>query len=364
MDIRRNNFFLLKASLDDSRHILVKRASDLEFELGEEICQKCLTDLINPKRRIFSEIRWFIYETETEIQNILTGIENGDPIDSVTSNLSAINTIDYWYKFDNKNISSQLKYLSNYYYASQGISCEDILNSINNHRLISGFTEATFSDVSAELNSYLSELESRVLDAVFSFGDKSQADLVLRFALQIASIDNPYPEWGLPQAILSRYELLHGDAIMIEEQGIIKYVNAERMHYGMYSQRDLFDQINIRLDRWRAIANPINYVNFTKGVYKRSSMSMLQTIQEFILFLNNNKNDYTGALDLIRILSTHCEYFPGIKENLEGGISTIKNNQQVKVKNERQKKVQGAIQAVRIIGGIIFFIFLLYTCSL
>ena len=371
MDLKQNSFFILKATLDDSRTVLAEKAEDLEFELGEEICQKCLTDLINPKRRLYSEIRWFLDETEDEIREIISNIDSHGVVQSVSSYLSSLNLIDYWYNYKDKSIPNQIKCLTDYYKAIQGISSEDVVFSINHHRKNAGFTEASFADVSAELNSYLSEIENKVLAAVFDFTPRNQAELILRFAKSISSKQKPYPEWGFPQAVVSRYELLNGDQINESEEAIIHLINSEKNRYTSFTKNELFERIDKKLTEWEAIAKPINYINYTNDVHRKSSMNMLCSIREFVLYLNNNREDYTGALDLNRILISHCEYFPGLIQDLKKGSSTIQNNQNIAVQNqrireqrERQERYDKTANGVKLFFGIGIFIFMIVMCSL
>ena len=100
-------------------------------------------------------------------------------------------------------------------------------------------------------------------------------------------------------------------------------------------------------------------------------MNMLCSIREFVLFLNNNREDYTGALDLNRILISHCEYFPGLIQDLKKGSSTIQNNQNIAVQNqrireqrERQERYDKTANGVKLFFGIGIFIFMIVMCSL
>ena len=372
MDIKANYFYLIKASLNDSRIALNEKAAELEFELGDDVCQKCLTNLTNPRRRIYSEIRWFLDESEERIHQILEKIDSGEKIEEVESDLSIINLIDYWYHFDKNDISYQIANLSYFYNTIQSISCSDIVESINEHRRIAGFTEAVFSDVSAELSSYLSEVENKVLDSIFGFSERSQSDLVFRFAKSIASQNNPYPEWGFPQSILARYELLYGDKINNLESKIKKIVEEGMKTISFNSDKDIFfDEVDDWLRRWEEIANPISYINFTNGVHRRSSMEMLCSIRDCVLYLNNIRKDYTGAIDLNNILINHCKYFPTLSEDLKKGLSTIKKNNEIEVQNreyirraEKAQQTKNVSNVLISVLGIGFVFFLFVMCSI
>ncbi len=59
MEFKDNPFYILDASLHDSKSIIHEKAENKSFELSEEICRNAERILVNPKRRLEAEIGWF-----------------------------------------------------------------------------------------------------------------------------------------------------------------------------------------------------------------------------------------------------------------------------------------------------------------
>lgn len=338
MDIRNNYFKILNANLDDNINTLAIKAGDLEFELGEDVCQNALNELINPRRRIAIEIRWFLEETDDEILQIMKGIENEEKIVGDFSNLTILNTMENWFEYNSTSVSCQLDWLNKFYYAYKSISVENITELINKHRLIAKFSEASFSDVSIELNVYLAELENKVLGSIFAFNYNTQADIFYRFVQKVYEDEKDYPKWGFPQSVLNRYELLHGEDINELEVYIEEYIEDVKNNCYLYPVNIIFKEIDETLTEWENLSNPINYINFLNDDYSRSSKGPLLHVRDLVLSYNNDHKNYQAAYDLIKILNKHCQYFPDIKEHSKKEKNVIKQNNDAVHKNE--KKVQ------------------------
>lgn len=358
MDLAKNNFYLLKASLDDDKMTLSEKAGELEFELGEEIAQKCLADLINPKRRLYSEIRWFLDEPEWVLAKNITALDNGKKIATISTYLSAINIIDDWYDFKCKDVSELIRWVNAYYKSTKEITDEKVLASINYHRKKAGFPEANFSDVSAELNSYLSEVENKVLDSIFAIEKTNQSQFFMSFATKISSSGRPYPTWGFPQALLARYELLYSDEIIELEHNVSEFITNAKKNFSEGKIYWTITQIEEELENWANIANPVSYIDYTNGVHRRSGMSMLCDVRDFVLFLNNEKHDYSSSLKLNNILLKYCDYFPELKQDLKKGSEVIAKN--LATNNEliqQQRKIETEFKTKQKINEILYDIF-------
>lgn len=151
MDLLQNHFHILTATPRDNRQRIMSLAEERSLMIDSNMCIQARSDLINPRKRLSSEIAWLPGIGPKRSAELLLLVESSPPdlldIDKVTSVTRANLLAAGLSRLTDYSPEDITKWILEIAWAFDGIKSKELCVIINDERIVSGFPEVT--DLSA-----------------------------------------------------------------------------------------------------------------------------------------------------------------------------------------------------------------------
>jgi outer membrane protein assembly factor BamE (lipoprotein component of BamABCDE complex) len=353
--IFKNPFYILGATSRDDRETIVSLFEEKSLLYDYSQCQDALNILLNPRRRLFAEITWFIGISPESTQTIIEYFEfldNGQQTKEV--NLEKYESIAYLVFLFNKILFSKFTDIYEFGYAILALnSCfefldpTEILFMINAERSISGFPAVT--DIS-DIDSVLLEIRRTINSEL----DKKLRALPLFQYVELALMLTEQCIAGsscckgiIVEDIISSYELFI-QSILDEKLQVIYSIKEELESVTISAPCSvLVDKLILAIKDWDKYARPLQLIANVKGSSHSDSMRLTASIREMTASLYNNTYIETDtALKITKVLKEIFAELPEFAEVVDEDIQIleqIKKNQ----KAEQQDIEEGDLGALK-----------------
>lgn len=308
MDLFKNPFHILNASIHDSRRKIKELADERSLTIDSNECTEAYSELTNPRKRLSAEIAWLPDIKPQKTQELLKLIESSDnsfyqqiSIGQFPSIVKANLVATYLnYSNNHNNLSELIAEISSVF---DNFDPEEIIAIINKERLVSGFPEV--SDISAveseiqERRRYYRQVIKSALDNLYP------KDLVNTITSTIEKTTN-YGEKQSPILIddlIDSYEV-EAQVFFTKEEENIKIL-ADRIRTATDEKqsseelKNMVDQLITVVQNWGSVAKPIQISTKSRGLDHDSSNRVAGIVRDLLIYIFNKH----GELDLSKKLT-------------------------------------------------------------
>ncbi len=330
-DLTRNAFALLdvtpranRAQLEDAYQDALLEADNHD---GEAVLNRAQQSLISPRDRLESELGFFIDTKPSTAKTILSSLRNGAaglPFGEVAG-LDLINLSAHLCGIGNP--SERFEHASQLVAAYEALDFDEISESLNALRSVSGFGPVEPAQVKTALNRLRLVHARAALDAILANNDG--VDQLATLAEEI-SCAGPTGRSFL-ESLLQEYESriapeLGHAASKVRES--LAAVDADP------EDRRLVTALAADLRAWDRLAQPLQNADRARGIDEHHSRELFGEIREVCLSFANERGLYSQALAISELAAEVFSELPDAAGKLEEDIETLSDLSTQKAKSE------------------------------
>lgn len=330
-DLTRNAFALLdvtpranRAQLEDAYQDALLEADNHD---GEAVLNRAQQSLISPRDRLESELGFFIDTKPSTAKTILSSLRNGAaglPFGEIAG-LDLINLSAHLCGIGNP--SERFEHANQLVAAYEALDLDEISESLNALRSVSGFGQVEPAQVKTALNRLRLVHARAALDAILANNDG--VDQLATLAEEISCV-GPTGRSFL-ESLLQEYESriapeLGHAASKVRES--LAAVDADP------EDRRLVTALAADLRAWDRLAQPLQNADRARGIDEHHSRELFGEIRDVCLSFANERGLYSQALAISELAAEVFSELPDAAGKLEEDIETLSDLSSQKTKSE------------------------------
>lgn len=330
-DLTRNAFALLdvtpranRAQLEDAYQDALLEADNHD---GEAVLNRAQQSLISPRDRLESELGFFIDTKPSTAKTILSSLRNGAadlPFGEIAG-LDLINLSAHLCGIGNR--SERFEHANQLVAAYEALDLDEISESLNALRSVSGFGQVEPAQVKTALNRLRLVHARAALDAILANNDG--VDQLATLAEEISCV-GPTGRSFL-ESLLQEYESriapeLGHAASKVRES--LAAVDADP------EDRRLVTALAADLRAWDRLAQPLQNADRARGIDEHHSRELFGEIRDVCLSFANERGLYSQALAISELAAEVFSELPDAAGKLEEDIETLSDLSSQKTKSE------------------------------
>lgn len=348
--IYKNPFLLLGATVRDNRKKILDLAEEKSLKLDHDTYAKARSDLTNSRIRLSAEISWLpgisprrgleyltiLKSSPVELLNtIWNKLGEGDiGISIAVTNLmfAAFSRLDP--TVDSDDISH---WIANICYSVDGLDENEILRSINEDRLVSGFPEVKLTDIESELflhRHYYLEVINIFLNSLSS----TKLVDVLTKTLEETTNKGEYHAPLLVDELIDSYQQKTNNFLQKEAENIKKLVVAvrEAAVSGEINAEPLIERLDEVVRKWDRVAQPIQLSMKARGLEHDISHEIAIDIRSLGIDLFNEHNFLDASKQITKMLQDVFAELPEVAQKLDEDEKTLDNIFNERIESQKQ----------------------------
>lgn len=330
-DLTRNAFALLNVTTRANRAQLEDAYQDALLEAdnhkAEAVLNRAQQSLISPRDRLESELGYFIDTKPSTVKTILSSLRNGAsglPIGEVAG-LDLINLSAHLCSIGNPR--ERFEHADQLVAAYEALDFDDVSQSLNALRSVSGFGSVEPAQVKTALNRLRLVHARAALDAILANDDG--VDHLATWADEL-SCAGPSGRAFL-EALLQEYESriapeLGHAASKVRDS--LAAVDADP------EDRRLITALETDLRAWDRLAQPLQNADRARGIDEHHSRELFGEIRDVCLSFANERGLYSQALAISELAAEVFSELPDAAGKLEEDIETLSDLSSQKAKAE------------------------------
>ncbi|MBT5269841.1 MAG: hypothetical protein HOL70_10395, partial [Candidatus Marinimicrobia bacterium] len=347
MDLLDNPFHILGATPRDNRQRIIDLADERSLLVDADACTQARSNLTNPRKRQAAEISWLIGIGPKRAEELIARIQesptdllqekNISPI--ARSNLlsAAMKRLPAYSPFE---VS---KWILETARAFEEVDIEQVQATINDDRVVSGFSEITdLSGVQSELN----ELRRSHLNTIRDTLDKLESGHLVKavtIAIEVATEDGKKHGQILIDDLVDIYEVEAQEFLRIEGENIDQLVDeitdlADNGTSGDLLVKKVF-QLNKVVRNWDTVAQPIQVSTKSRGLEHDASHEVAAIVRGLALKLYNEHDELGLSQKITEMLSEVFAEVVEVAERAAEDIAALEN-----IADQRSEWVEQASQ--------------------
>lgn len=342
--LHRNPFWLLGASVQDTRQRIVDLADERSLRLDHDVCQKARADLTNPRIRLGAEMAWLPGVAEDRVSQLMDRLlgdprsvaaESGlPPLAHTNLMAAACELMDAFLPAE--EIASHIKEMA---YLAERISLEEVRRAINEDRAIADFPEIRntekiseeFADRSLHFRSAIKEMLNRLPTA-------SMIE-TMTGVVESATGNGTRHAPALMDQLVDSYETECQDFLQKEKENTLKLLQAIRnlAASGEDALEPLIDQLERVARKWDKVVRPIQLSAKSRGIEHSLSMEAARQIRSMSVDLFNEHGMLAPAKRILSLLTEVFSETPEMLEYLKEDAEALQD-----IEKKRASKKSGA----------------------
>ena len=372
MNLLQNPFHILTASPRDNRRRIMELADERSLLLDSSECMEARSKLINPRKRLSSEVAWLPGTGPKRAREILSLIELSPAglldVDKLTSIARANLLAAGLARLPDCNSDDIAKWILKIAWAFEGIDPEKLRVIINEERVASGFPEVTdISTVEVEIQERRRYYRKVIKSALGNLAFKEHVEAVT-IAVTSATDDGEKQGPTLISDLVDSYEV-DVQEFLEKEEGNIKAL-VEQLRASVDTKRPdstlapLVNRLIQVVKNWDTVAQPIQVSTKSQGRDHGPSHRVAVLVRDLAIYMFNKH----GKLDFSKQLTNMLqEVFAEVGKVAErtaedaGALDEITEQYKVFLdKMRRQRRGGKLVGKWKGIIGIVFVIFVLF----
>lgn len=346
--LKDNPFYILEVSPTDKRASIINKAEEKAFFIDSNAAEEAQAKLLNPAKRLQSEVDWFLDATKGQIQTINDSINQNKTIgaDGLVG-MSKLNAILY-----NFVLSSY----DDYYemgYAILEIDeqfCElnpsSLAETINVCRKDAGVLPVNEEEVERELNSKRDQIRQIISSKVQQLGTDEYIEFVTMLAEKCIA-DEDYEDGIIISDMVDQYELKMQAEIESSADEITAKIEKIKTLSNKESIESNVAMLVRQIKAWDALVQPLQLKSMASGVTHRISEDVAYEARELALWLHNERGMTQASLSFVEDLKDVFAEIGSYAEIFEKDSSDI-----LQLVNE-EKELQGLVDGLKEVQEIL-----------
>lgn len=343
-----NPFNILGVSTQNNKQSTTSAADDKSLEIDYEICQKALSELMNPRTRLVHELSWLPGMSPKKANDILQKLASHDKAILKEVNIPELSRINILIAAleDNKIISNKLDFIGaidKIMESYDRLNAQEIMGLINEDRTISGFPLIKTDE---QISESILEIKNIVVNAIMNKLNHLKIKTLISIVTEIVDTSTNNGENQASEIIyglVDKYSLSVHSHLEEELENIIKLMDiiTRKAFDGESAVEDLIDKICEATRTWDMIAQPIQLSAKSRGLTHNLSEDIAFKIRDLGITLFNNNNMTNQLLKLNKLSKElFCE-LPEFYERATEDFELLKDilNEQEHSKEERLKEI-------------------------
>lgn len=328
-DLTKNAFALLNVTPRENREQLEDAYQDALLDAdnhkAEAVLNRAQQSLISPRDRLESELGYFIDAKPSTAKTILSSLRSGGgaiPFGEV-GGLDLVNLSAHLSGIGNP--SDRLKYAEQLIAAYEALDFEEVSQSLNALRSVSGFGPVETTQVKTALSGLRSAHASAALDAILE-NDEG----IDRLAAWADDLSGAGPSRRLfLEAVLQEYE-----ARIVPELGHATANVRDRLAAVDADPDDqrLIAALAADLRAWDRLAQPLQNADRARGIDEHHSRELFGEIRAICLSFANERGLYSQALAISELSAEVFSELPDAAGRLQEDIETLSDLSSQKAK--------------------------------
>ena len=323
MSLNQNPFFILKLSCAASRREIMAAVEEMGFVLDSSVCLTAQNELINPAKRLASELDWFAELDEEQLQSIIEKIENGEEIDTdAMASLSKLNATVHNFSVSTEQDIYELGFaildIDEQY---NHLDIKQIATAITECRSKAKIAPATENDVAAGINNKRDNIRQVISERLSDVDQESYVELITMLAEKLVS--NDYEDGIVLSDVIDQYEVRMQS--QIEES--TANVQQEIASIQEMANNDAIDQrINSlihQVKEWDKLAQPLQLKSQACGLPHEISEHLGIQLRKLAVFLHNEKGKTKEALSLVEAMKDVFAELGGLSDLFESDSDAL-----------------------------------------
>lgn len=357
-NITENPFHVLEASITDNRRKIASLCEDKSLYFDSKICEEARTILITPQRRLSAEMHWFPDCSPSEIQALLSYIEDSakdpDAESGSMAHLCALSQLNaYIGSFSGKKTSTYQGLKRDILRISrlfEDLNPEEIRMLLNEKRTIAGFPQIeSINDINSIIAEIRSEIRKTITQKLGGLNQEQYIEFVTTISESYSSKRNKGQ--AILEDIIAEYELRINDALEEKAKKIIRMADFIAKGADKIDVDSALKDLLAALSSWDKLAQPMQLGALTKGDAHRESAEMFRTMRNLSLELNNTFHLSEQALTINSAMQTVFAEMPEqlaiLKEDEETLKDLIQGNRAYEQFTQNIKTLEDLISAAK-----------------
>jgi hypothetical protein len=333
MDLLENPFHILGATPRDTRQRIIELADERSLLIDADACTQARSDLTNPRKRQAAEIAWLIGVGPKRAEELITRIQES-PLDLLDEKnippIARSNLLSTAMKRLPADSPFEVsKWILEMARAFEEVKIEQVQATINDDRIVSGFSEIT--DISG-IQSELSELRRSYLKTIRDTLDKlDSAHLVqaVTIAIEAATENGETHGQILIDDLVDTYEVEAQEFLRKEGENINQLVDEISDLADKEASDDLLAkkvfQLNKVVRNWDTVAQPIQVSAKSRGLEHDASHEVAAIVRGLAIDLYNEHGELELSQKITEMLSEVFAEVVEVAERTAEDIAALEN---------------------------------------
>ncbi len=288
--LEQNPFYILEVSPNEKRASIISKAEEKAFFADGNECEEAQAKLLNPEKRLSTELDWF-YEISIEkmadIHNCIS--ESKEIAFDDLKEISRLNAVLHNFSLSNYDDYFELGYaileIDELY---NNVNITDFLTTINTSRQQSGLREVLEEELEREFNKKRDQIRQLISDKTINLNEEDYIDFITMIAEKCIA-DEDYNDGIVISDIVDQYEIKTQD--LIEEAADEIYSHINRIKEGSNDEtiEDNVNELIKIVKKWDRLAQPLQLKSMASGVAHEGSEDVGRELRELSIWFHNEK---------------------------------------------------------------------------
>jgi hypothetical protein len=330
--LHRNPFWLLGATTRDDRQRIVELAEEKSLALDSETCSKARSDLINPRRRLSTEMAWLSGvspKRANELACLLqaepkTITEQGNTPPLALANLMAAAFELLAPEMEGEQWAEWIMALA---ITVDEIDPKDILRDINEDRAVAGFPAVKALDtIESELSERRRYYKDAIMEAINRLPPRKRVEVVT-VVVDGTTSSGAFHAPILIDDVVDSYTLDMQGLLRKGADNVLQLVESAKQAAptGEQSVKPLLNRLEAVMHKWDKIARPIQLSRKSRGLPHDMSDELAYAIRGLGIYLYNEHGMLDAVQKLTKGLQEVFAELPEVAARLYEDAETLKD---------------------------------------
>lgn len=331
--LEENPFYILEVSPCDKRTLIIQKAEEKSFFADDNSCEAAQTILLNPEKRLTSELDWF-YEVSSEVLAEITSsisakkIINTDCLVGISKLNAALYNLSVTVFDDYFELGYAILDIDEQFSNVDTISLCETINICHQQ---AGIREVTQEELKHKLNEKRDQIRRIITNKTDVLDINDYIELVTLIAEEYVA-DDFYEDGVILSDIIDQYEIKMQSTIEEANEDILSHI--ERIKT-LANDEDIDSNITGLIScikKWDDLVQPLQLKSKASGVVHRDSRNVAGEIRDLSLWLHNEKELSELALTLVQAMTPIFAELTDLADMFESDSDALTNI----IRNEKE----------------------------
>lgn len=314
-DLKNNPFYILEVSPQDKRATIISKSEEKAFFLDDGSCEAAQSTLLNPYKRLWAELDWFLDADHKRMSEICENIAQNKEISTESlSPLSKINALlfnlDAMQNAEAYDIGFVLAAVDEQFGC---IDTETLMNSVNVCRQAAGLKVVTEMEVEEAIGAKRNFIRQLFAEKLQLLSDDDYTKFVTILAKKYV-VNANYDEGIVILDALDQYEIRMQSSIESYTEDILNYIKRIQSLSNENEIKRSLQTLLKKVKEWDIVVYPLQVRSMSSGLPHENSTDVGREIREIMLWLHNENALTESAFKLAKEMQNIFEEIEDLAE--------------------------------------------------